>query len=602
MTTVLKREAEMADRTVLVIEDDPLNMKLVNAILGRGNYRVIQSMDAETGIMLAREHRPGLILMDIQLPGLDGLSATRLIKQDAGLMNTPVVALTSYAMEGDREKAMEAGCSDYITKPIDTRSFLDRIARVARQDEKGRTSKGGKYMKKIMIVDDEPLNIKLLAARLNQGKYDIITTYSGEEALEKVFEFLPDLILLDIMMPGLDGYEVARRLKGDPRTSDIPIIMITTLDDADDKHKALEVGADEFLNKPVDPAELQIRVQSLLRLKEYREQLTGRTESKKAFTPASFDEPLTEQAGGLPVVLLVEDDKKDAKLLKTYLHDGSYHVRITPNGEDALFLCGQGNVDVVLLDLVLPGLDGFEVCQQLKENKDSRNIQVVIITSLQDLDSRIKGIELGADEFLAKPINKQEIRARVNALLKKKAYLDRLSARVETALHAAITDKLTGLYNHTFFKHSLGLEIERSERQKHMFALLMMDIDDFKKINDELGHLAGDDILNSLGHLIWKNIREVDLAARYGGEEFAVLLPYADRQNAAAIATRLLKKIGNHPFHYQDCSFPARITVSIGLAIWPSDASTRDALIQKADDALYRAKKMGKNRLCMWEE
>jgi two-component system cell cycle response regulator len=230
--------------------------------------------------------------------------------------------------------------------------------------------------------------------------------------------------------------------------------------------------------------------------------------------------------------------------------------------------------------------------------EEAKNIQVVAITSLADMENKIKGIDLGADDYLVKPINKHELRVRVKALIKKKAYLDTLCVGYETAVYSAITDQLTGLYNRAYFNHFLKLEIKRADRQKAPVVLMMLDIDDFKEINDRYGHLAGDEILKALGRFIKRSIREIDVAARYGGEEFMIVLPNTDIKGAVSVAERIRTYIFDHSFFPDTIHPDKRLSVSTGISMYPTEAATVDELIKKADIQLYRAKKEGKNRVC----
>jgi two-component system cell cycle response regulator len=455
---------------------------------------------------------------------------------------------------------------------------------------------------RILIVDDEPLNVKLLAALLSAEKYETIQAYSGEEALGKIAAESPDLVLLDIMMPNMDGYEVTRRLKNNPKSRDIPVILVTALDGTDNKIKGLEAGADEFLNKPVSTPELLARVKSLLRLKKYQDQLKMRSQSTNFFTPPMDEKKTIQNTIDLPTILLVEDDKKDAKLIQSYLHGEPYQIKLVKDGEETMACVQQEKIDLIVLDILLPGIDGFEVCRRLKNKEQTRNIQIVAITSLRDLESKIRGIELGADDYLVKPINRHELGVRVKALIKKKAYLDSLHEGYESAVHSAITDKLTGLYNQAYFKHVLDFEIKRSLRQKSPVSLFMLDVDDFKQYNDNLGHLAGDEILMELGGLIRASVRDIDLAARYGGEEFAVVFSNTDIDEAVMCAERIRQIIHSHTFSYTKSLPSKNLSVSVGVAIYPSDAGSVEELIEKADSALYKAKREGKNRVCLYNK
>jgi two-component system cell cycle response regulator len=452
---------------------------------------------------------------------------------------------------------------------------------------------------KILIVDDDPLNVKLTAAKLPVDCYETLRAYNGQEALEKIDKYSPDIILLDIMMPGMDGYAVTRKLKNNPDTRDIPVILITALDGTDDKVKGLEAGADEFLNKPVNTAELTARVRSFLPLKQYQDQLKVRTQSKQLFSTPEEEKKYIQSTFNPQSILLVEDNDKDVRLIQGYLNGEGYKLSLARDGEETLSRVRGEKIDLLLLDILLPGIDGFEVCRRLKDMEQTRDIQIVVITCLRDLESKIKGLELGIDDFLVKPINKFELQTRLKTLLNKKKYLDRLHVNYDTALHYAITDRRTGLYNHGYFEHMLEAEVKRSNRHKHPLALIMIDIDDFKQYNDTLGHLAGDEILRVLGKLIKKNIREVDLGARYGGEEFAIILPYTDLEGARMGAERIKKIITDHPFDPQISIASRRLTISMGVAAYPSDATSVQELVQIADKALYTAKERGKNRICL---
>jgi two-component system, cell cycle response regulator len=592
----------MKTTTVMVVEDNPLNMKLVRSLLKLNGYQVLEAEDAELAIRLAAAHQPDLILMDIQLPGMDGLEATRIIKSQEESREIPVVALTSYAMSGDEQKAREALCSGYITKPIDTRKFIDTIKGFINNSESvtqplPKKERSGKP--RILIVDDEPLNIKLLNGKLPEGKYETLSCTSGIEAIRIATQEEPDLILLDVMMPDMDGFTVSRLLKEKATTRGIPIILVTALDGLDNKLKGLETGADEFLTKPVNTIELLSRINSLLRLKQYRERLSLHNQSEKSFNASAGQADKPEESFFPAKILIVDDDEKDSQIFKSFFKDRNYDLEWVKSGEEALDLVLWKDFDLILLDVLLPGLDGFEICSRLKNAARTRDIQIILVTCLPELTNKIKGIELGADDYLIKPINSRELQARTKVLLDKKRCMDLLYLKYESALNSAIYDGLTTLYNQTYFRKFFEQEMKRAARQKYQVTLIILDVDNFKEINDSWGHLSGDHILSELGSLIKNNVREIDLTARYGGDEFALVLPYADQDEAIQVAERVRAAIVSHPFSQNNGSETLRLTISIGIASFPTDGSTLEEVIRNADQALYLAKREGKNRFCV---
>jgi two-component system cell cycle response regulator len=607
---------------ILVIEDNMMNMKLVRSLLRLKNFEVIEADNGEKGIKLVEKHMPNLILMDIQLPGIDGLTATSIIKKNPNIKHIPVIALTSHAMRGDDLKAREAGCEGYITKPIDTRHFIDNIMRYMRMNENLDNTMTDEIVSKnkcidqvksdsqsrytVLIVDDELRNIKLMTAILSVEPYEILQARNGEQALAILDENKIDLILLDVMMPGINGFEVTQIVKNNPATKHIPIILVTALDGRDNKQKAMEVGADEFLTKPVNKIEVITRTKSILQLKQCQEQLNARINIGEMLAiPQNINsleiQEKSKKETNYQTVLLIEDDNQQAKLIKSLVANESYHLMVASSGEEAIKIGQQTKVDLILLDLMLPGMSGYDVCDYYKSKEASRNIQIVAITSLSDLESKIKCIDKGVDDYLVKPVNSKEIKSRINVLLKKKLYLDQLQAHHKEVLNLAIIDGLTGLYNQTYLKNYLQLEVERSRERGYQVALIMFDLDNFKSYNDTLGHPAGDIILKQFSDIIKINIRDIDLPARYGGEEFAVVMPYSNQLDAISTAEQIRAALQISSFINDENNRMNKITTSIGIALCPKHAITVDSLIEKADYKLYQAKKTGKNKICYWD-
>lgn len=388
-----------------------------------------------------------------------------------------------------------------------------------------------------------------------------------------------------------------RELKADQETATIPIILVTALSSTKDRINGLAAGAEEFLSKPVNKEEIRTRVASVLKLRQYRSQLTIRQQTEMSLQSEKILVKDRTRQTGLPKVLLVEDDVNERKLLLHYLRDETYEIITATDGKEALNIVLREQIDLIILDILLPKIDGFMVCRRVKQSQETKDIQVVLITCLDDMESRIKGVELGADDFLVKPLESRELVARTRVLLKKKEYIDQLHEHCERALSTAIMDGMTGLYNNAYFKQFLGLEIKRCLREKHPFSLLMMDIDDFKNINDTLGHYIGDDVLKKVGEVIKSSIREIDLAARYGGDEFAIVFPYTHVDGALGVAERIQKKLSFGKITIDGVEKPLAIKACYGLSAYPESADSLVEMINVTDAMLYRAKNNGKNRI-----
>lgn len=301
-------------------------------------------------------------------------------------------------------------------------------------------------------------------------------------------------------------------------------------------------------------------------------------------------------------ILLVEDSETQAKSTRTFLERSGYDVVWAENGMAAFKLAKTQPVDLVLLDRVLPDMDGNEVCRWLKLDQDTRVIPIIMLTVRDSATDKVTGLESGADDYLPKPYNEVELNARIYAALRTKTLQDELRrknrqledmlTRVETL---AITDPLTGLFNRRRFESILELEFKKTLRYQTPLSCLMIDIDHFKQINDSFGHHVGDIVLKEVALLVQRCIREVDTAARWGGEEFAVLVPTATKEQAVQPAKRIMKTVAEHV--YPDV-LGRKITVSIGIADVPNpQIDSGQRLVQLADLAMYEAKKKGRNRI-----
>lgn len=312
-------------------------------------------------------------------------------------------------------------------------------------------------------------------------------------------------------------------------------------------------------------------------------------------------------------VLVVDDEENVLELLKNVLEADGYKVTAVPSAEQAWPMHQQKPFDLIVTDVRLGGMDGFELMKRIKgENYDA---EVIIITSYASMESAIEAIRFGAYDYITKPFEdldvisvaverafekidlKNQNKALMEQLTNQNAQLRELNARLN---QLANTDGLTGLYNHRYFQEALANEVHRSERHNRNFALLFLDIDNFKKYNDEFGHVKGDKVLLKIANCIKKNVRQSDMVARYGGEEFVIILPETSESGALMHADNIRKSIEDNAFDCVDAEnlSGASVTISIGIAIFPVDGKTPSELIKASDTALYEAKAQGKNKVC----
>ncbi|MGL4634492.1 MAG: PleD family two-component system response regulator [Beijerinckiaceae bacterium] len=449
---------------------------------------------------------------------------------------------------------------------------------------------------RILVVDDLLPNIKLLEVRLTAEYFDVRTATNGFDAIEICERGDCDIVLLDVMMPGIDGFEVCRRLKASPNTAHLPVIMVTALDQPTDRLKGLEAGADDFLTKPVNEVALLARVKSLIRLKMLTDELRTRAASSR---DVGLDDPNTIALAenGLDGRILIVDDRATSyeRLLATLSQ--MHTVEIESNPQAALLRIPEGNYDLVMVSLGLENYDGLRLCSQLRSLERTRKLPLLLIADMDDEARVHRGLEIGVNDYLTRPVDRNEMLARVRTQIRRKRYIDSLSETVQQSMEAAIIDPLTGMNNRRYMQSHLTALTSEAANHGMPFSLMILDIDHFKQVNDSWGHDAGDEVLKEFASRISKSVRGVDMACRSGGEEFVVLLPETETHIAALVADRIRTKVENKPFPIYGGKKYISVTVSIGVSGYKSGHTTADALMKRADEALYKAKKEGRNRV-----
>jgi two-component system, cell cycle response regulator len=436
----------------------------------------------------------------------------------------------------------------------------------------------------------------LLEARLSAEYFDVVTAMSGNEALAICDRAECDLVLLDVMMPDMDGFEVCRRLKSNPATHHIPVVMVTALDQPSDRVRGLEAGADDFLAKPIPELALIARVRSLARLKMVTDELRMRVLTSREIGIESPEREAISDTGRDGRILIVDDRPASYERVAAMLAK-EHQVEVEPDPNQALFRAADGTYDLLIVSLGLENFDALRLCSQVRSLDRTRSLPILAITEPDNNTRMVRGLEIGVNDYLIRPIDKNELLARVRTQVRKRRYTDRLRDNVQMSIEMAITDALTGLFNRRYMESHLGTLIEQAASRGKPLSALVIDIDYFKAINDTHGHDAGDDVLRDFALRIKRSIRGIDLACRYGGEEFVIVMPETDMTVAAMVAERLRRRIAAEPFSIQQGSKAIPVTISIGIAGLRDKEDNAAGLLKRADQALYRAKRDGRNRV-----
>ncbi|HEY5071393.1 MAG TPA: PleD family two-component system response regulator [Caulobacteraceae bacterium] len=443
---------------------------------------------------------------------------------------------------------------------------------------------------RILVVDDIGANVRLLEAKLAAEYYQVFTADDGPTALVAAARDRPDVILLDVMMPGMDGFEVCRRLKHDEATRHIPVVLVTALDGRADRIAGLEAGADEFLTKPIADLMLFARVKSLTRLKMVVDELRQREASGRRLGVAAATTKLGGTGGR---ILIVDDQERQATRIAAELAEE--HRPIVESDPEKGHLSARGPIDLVIVNATAKGFDGLRFAAQVRSDETTRHLPILGVVDPDDRVRLVKALEIGFNDVIARPVDPQELAARVRSQIKTKRYADLLRNHLDHSLELAVTDPLTGLHNRRYMESQLEALVERAVRGGEPVAALMIDLDHFKHINDSFGHDAGDEVLRVFAVRLASNVRAMDLACRYGGEEFMVIMPDTRLADAEKIAERIRIHVAGSPFKVGAENNLLDVTISIGVAATLGAGDGAGALLKRADRAVYEAKAAGRN-------
>jgi|OM-RGC.v1.002358020 two-component system cell cycle response regulator len=439
---------------------------------------------------------------------------------------------------------------------------------------------------RILVVDDIETNRRLLEARLTAEYFDVLMAQDGPTCLDLARCEKPDVILLDIMMPGMDGFETCRRLKADPETRHIPVVMVTALDQRSDRIRGLEAGADEFLTKPVDDVALFARVRSLLRLTSVMDELRQRESNGVEMLPF---EPAN---GGGRVIVAAADQAaahRIARALPATLDAHGY-------GDPKIAISQARHADLVIVDLSSPRFDGLRLCARIRSDVDTRQVPLLGVVDEMDKRTMVRALDLGVNDVISRPLDPGELSARSATQLKRKRYADALRDRLDESLEMSVRDALTGLFNRRYTVSRLRQALDGLRANHEPLTTALIDIDHFKRINDTWGHNAGDQVLKEICARLNEQLRAIDIAGRYGGEEFLVVFSNTTAREACDAMERARLAVCATPVTLRETGDIINVTMSVGVAEAFMDDSV-EALIERADTALYDAKRSGRNRV-----
>jgi len=455
---------------------------------------------------------------------------------------------------------------------------------------------------KVLVVDDVPQNVKLLEAKLASEYYTVFPTYSGTEAIKKAKEVSPDVILLDVMMPDMDGFETCKILKETPETAYIPVVMVTALSDTKDRVQGLAAGASDFITKPIDEVHLFARVKSLIRLKTMLDELRMRdkTGSELGLTENS---PRVSEEKVKGKIIVIDDDIVQSKKIQDVLSSEGHTVEIS-GYEEVANKVANSDCDLVIVNTSLDDVDGLRLAMEIRSQAKHRQTPIMILVEEDEKHILVKGLEIGIDDYLLTPMDTNELIARVSTQLKSKKYQDALRANYQESLSAAVVDSLTKLYNRRYLDaHLHNMVLEAIDKKKDL-SLMTIDIDHFKLVNDTpgWGHDIGDQVLKQVAERILGSVRNTDLATRPGGEEFVVVMPNTSLEITKMVGERTRGAMADMPFKITAEPGEIECTVSIGVASLKDENDSAQDILKRSDEALFKAKNGGRNMVVIAEQ
>ncbi len=552
--------------SILAVDDVRTNLALINEYLKDTALAVINAQDGEQAWLFAREHHPDLILMDIRMPVMDGYKAARLIKSDDNLKDIPIIAISAVAPDGGDREIEQRGFNKFLRKPITRTALYHLLSEFLVHSHQQR----------------QPLTDTMAETPLKNARFlsELL------ETLEKKFK--PEWEAIRKKPANAEIKQFATAIKQLGEIANVDVLkkygndLLFYVQDIDVENTRKTLYDFPLVISQLTSQLKECRVEKNKSQGDSKETLGSLLKECVQVETFSDVEDSQKQAQS---ILIVDDNPKHIQLIGKTLKEKGYTIEFAMNGEEALKWVSHAHFDLILLDITMPEMNGFDVCRQLKILPGVKDIPIIFLTVKTEINDIVKGFQIGVVDYITKPFNPIELTARVSTHLELKSSRDALKKM-------ALTDGLTQLYNHSYIHERLVQEISLAKRVNVPLSVIMFDLDHFKMVNDTYGHKTGDEILVLASMSIRENIRLEDVAGRYGGEEFFIILPNTDINGASLVAEKIRKKI------QKESSKEKQIQVTISGGVCSFENEDANSLIRKADQLLYQAKNTGRNRIC----
>ena len=602
----------------LVVDDQPTTRATLNEILTSWQFEVDQAENGEQAVEKVREQLASdqfykVILMDWKMPLLDGVEALRIIKSDYLASGHEVDLPALLMISAHHESELNMNESDqfaYLHKPFSPSHLYNAINALHRLDDLNvaDTQQQNTFSgESVLVVEDNAINREVIGEILTGYQLDVHYAEDGAAGVKAVKNGDYSLVLMDIQMPIMDGYQATRAIR--KFNTRLPIVALTAAAMVEDKQKALTAGMDAHLAKPINRSDLKRVLMNYLHWQPIETQPATPTQTDASEVETAVEqaaETMLENPGQTevddqaeqmlsrtkPTLLIVDDEIANVKILANGLKD-DYRIKIANSGAKALKIAAADpQPDLILLDILMPDMDGYQVCKTLKDTAKTQHIPIMFVTALDQNAEEEQGLNLGAVDYILKPFHLPIVQSRVRNHITLKLKTDLL----EQMSHM---DGLTHIANRRQFDETLGKEVLRLARSHEPLGLIMIDIDFFKPFNDHYGHGQGDLCLQKVADAL-KNVikRPSDLLARYGGEEFVALLPETPAEGVRDVGEQLRQAVAQLGLTHEYSEVADHVTISVG-AVSDMVTNTEQAkeLLKRADEALYHAKKQGRNQV-----